>query len=278
MICTVASGVVLRMYFLFPGRELDIMNIRHLLAPLLISLLVSGGCILDGDGLGISSSHVYANVVIYSGQGITEDESGYHLNTEICGIENGAPVDGPYLLWVLTATRAGHADITGPWGTSDLTQKGGGAFQYVSGWYDLGTLPGNVSASYDGPATHAQLVISHGCPPANGAWCSPGFWRNATDAAWALTGYSRSDLFNNNVYEYWYGASYAVNPTLSDVLAAPPVYSGPPNPGSSGYALNAFNATGAMLTDAIPGYDFDFDVMQVGSEDACPIDHFGNFK
>ena len=33
-----------------------------------------------------------------------------------------------------------------------------------------------------------------------------------------------------------------------------------------------------MLTDAIPGYAFDPDVMQSGSDDACPIDHFGNFK
>jgi len=246
---------------------------------LLIALPVSTGCLLESEDLGTVSSHVYANVVIYSGQGITADESGYHLNTEICGIENGAPVDGPYLLWVLTAARASNADITGPWGTDDMTKRGGGAFQYVSGWYDLATLPGNVSASYDGPHTNAQLVISHGCPPSNnGAWCSPGFWRNATDAAWALTGYSRSDLFNTHVYAYWYGATYGANPTLGDVLAAPTIYSGPPNPGTSGYALNAFNATGAMLTDAIPGYDFDPDVMQSGSDDACPIDHFGNFK
>jgi len=254
------------------------MNTRHLFVPALIALLAHTGCILEDD-TGRVSSHVYANVVTYTGQGITADESGYHLNTELCGVENGAEVDGPYLLWVLTATKASNADITGPWGTADMTQKAKGAFKYVSGWYDLGTLPGNVTASYDGPRTNAQLVISHGCPPANnGAWCSPGFWRNAEDAAWALTGHSRSDSFNSNVYAYWYGATFAANPTLGDVLANPTVYSGPANPGTSGYPLNAFNATGAMLTNAIPGYEYDYDVMQSGSDDACPIDHHGNYK
>ena len=62
------------------------------------------------------------------------------------------------------------------------------------------------------------------------------------------------------------------------LLADPTVYSGPANPGTSGYPLNAFNATGAMLTDAIPGYQYDYDVMQSGSDDACPIDHHGNYK
>ena len=57
-----------------------------------------------------------------------------------------------------------------------------------------------------------------------------------------------------------------------------PTYSGAPNPGTSGYVLNAFNATGATLTDALPGFAFDFGVMQAGASDACPIDHFGHWK
>ena len=257
------------------------MNNQNLLAVALVALFANAGCILEGGDIGSASSYAYINAVTYTGQGTTADESGTHLNTEICGIENGAPVDGPYLLWVLTATRASNADITGPWGTANMAQQGGGgAYKYVSGWYDLSTLPYNVTGTYDGPATNAQLVISHGCPPPshNGAWCSPGFWRNATDAAWALTGHSKSDPFNSTVYNNWYGATYAADPTLGAVLADPTVYSGPPNPGTSGYPLNAFNATGAMLTNAIPGYVFDFDVMQSGSDDACPIDHFGNYK
>ena len=55
-------------------------------------------------------------------------------------------------------------------------------------------------------------------------------------------------------------------------------YSGPQTPERVATQLNAFNATGAFLTNNIPGYQFDWDVMQAGGSDACPIDHFGNFK
>jgi len=223
----------------------------------------------------------YANTVTYTGQGLIADGfGGYDLIQEICGVANGADVDGPYLLWVLTATGAKNADITGPWGTVAMTKFGNGTFKYISGWYDPSTLPGNVVATYDGKAKNTQLTISHGCRPfKQGAWCSPGFWRNATDAAWALTGYSRTtDLFNAKVYDYWYGATFAADPTLQTVLDNAPIYSGPPLAGTSGYDLNAFNATGAMLSNAIPGYQFNWDVMVAGGSDACPIDHFGNFK
>ncbi len=223
----------------------------------------------------------YANTVTYSGQGLIADGfGGYDLQTELCGIANGADVDGPYLLWVLTATKSKNAEITGPWGTVAMTKVGNGTFKYISGWYDPSTLPGNVYATYDGAAKNAQLVISHGCRPfKQGAWCSPGFWHNATDAAWALTGYSKTDLFNATVYDYWYGATFAVDPTLETVLNTNGgTYKGAPVPGTSGYELNAFNAAGAFLTNNIPGYQFDWDVMQAGGSDACPIDHFGNFK
>ena len=117
----------------------------------------------------------YVNKVTYGGQGLIADGfGGYDLNLEICGVANGAEVDGPYLLWVLTATGASNADITGPWGTAAMTKFGNGTFKYVSGWYAPATLPGNVSASYDGRVRNAQLTISHGCRPfTHGAWCSP---------------------------------------------------------------------------------------------------------
>lgn len=111
----------------------------------------------------------FDNSVSYTGQGMTANGSGgFSLNTEICGVANGAQVDGPYLLWVLTATGSDHADITGPWGTAAMSKppSGNGAFKFVSPFYDLSTLtPGVVSATYDGAATNAQLVISHGCGP-----------------------------------------------------------------------------------------------------------------
>src|SRR5215217_9517677 len=88
----------------------------------------------------------YVNSVTYSGQGLTADGfGGYDLNTERCGTENGAEAEGPYLLWVLTATGSNNANITGPWGTATMTKTGNGTFKYVSGWYAPGTLPGNVT-------------------------------------------------------------------------------------------------------------------------------------
>ena len=217
----------------------------------------------------------------FTGQGLMADDyGGYDLIEELCGTENGAEVDGPYLLWVFTSTKATSATITGPWGTVPMTKEGNGTFKYVSDWYDPDTLIGTVTATGNRSSANPQLVISHGCRPFEdeGAWCSPGFWRNAEDPAWALTGYTRDDSFNTNVPPYWFGATFPVNPSLGTVLANPPIYSGAPVPGTSGYALNAFNATGAMLTDAIPGYAFSWDVMVEGSDDACPIDHHGNFK
>ena len=61
-----------------------------------------------------------------------------------------------------------------------MAQDGGGAFKFVSDWYDLDTLIRAVSADYNGSPTNPQLVISHGCAPQLVQWCSPGYWRNNT--------------------------------------------------------------------------------------------------
>lgn len=221
-----------------------------------------------------------SNTATFRGQGLIADGyGGYDLITELCGVENGADADGPYLLWVFTSTKAASATITGPWGTANMTKTGTGTFKYVSAWYDPDTLTGMVSATSNTSSSNPQLVISHGCRPySEGAWCSPGFWRNAEAGAWALTGYTRDDSFNALVPFYWFGNQFAANPTLNTVLANPKTYSGAPVPGTSGYELNAFNATGAMLTDAIPGFDYSWDAMEAGTDDACPIDHKGNLK
>jgi hypothetical protein len=241
----------------------------------------------------------YANSVTYKGQGLIADGfGGYDLQTEICAVVdangniipdaygNVADTTGPYLLWVLTATGSSNADITGPWGTVPMTKTGNGTFKYVSGWYAPSTLPGNVTATYDGKAKNAQLTISHGCRPyTHGGWCSPGFWANAEDAAWTLTGYGRSDLFNSTVYDAFYGATFASDPTLNTVLTASGgTYKGPgvagtdPRTQPPNAALNAFNATGAFLTDNIPGYDYDPSIVTNDDSQTCPIDHHGNFK
>ena len=47
-------------------------------------------------GTGVLAAGPYANKVTYSGQGLTADGfGGYDLNREICGVSNGADIDGP---------------------------------------------------------------------------------------------------------------------------------------------------------------------------------------
>jgi hypothetical protein len=256
---------------------------------------LKGLCALTALGVFAIAAPAYAydNSVLYSNQGlgvIADDFGNYDLNTEICGVENGADVDGPYLLWVLTASKASNADITGPWGGPlAMTQegpRGTGSFKYISGWYAPNTLFENVTATYDGKLKNAQLVISHGCRPfTHGAWCSPGFWGRAEDAAWTLTGKTRADLFNSTVYDTFYGATFVADPTLNTVLTGTGgTYKGAGVPGtdprtqSPNASLNAFNATGAYLTDNIPGFDYDPESFDGKDSETCPIDHHGNFK
>jgi hypothetical protein len=231
--------------------------------------------LIGGTALGAGA---YANKVAYSGQGLLADGfGGYDLQTEICGVANGADVQGPYLLFVLTATGATKADITIGATTTTMVKSGNGTFKYVSAWLDPAHLPA-ISASYDGKTKNAQLVISHGCRPfTHGAWCSPGFWRNADDAAWALTGYAKTDLFNSTVVPSFYDTASGANPSLITVLTT----SGANTFGaaSAPLGLNAFNATGAFLTDNIPGFDFSLDSLLLADDSqTCPIDHHGDFK
>jgi hypothetical protein len=224
----------------------------------------------------------YPNSVTYSGQGLIADGfGGFDLIQEICGVANGADVDGPYLLWVLTATGAKNADITFNTavntGTYTMVKSANGTFKYISPWIDPKTLPGNVVATYDGKVKNAQLTISHGCRPfTHGAWCSPGFWTHADDAAWALTGYSKTDLFNITVVPNFYDTTFVADPTLNTTLTDIAYKSGQLTSGPFG--LTPFNATGAFLTDNIPGFDFDPSFVQDDDSQTCPIDSHGNFK
>lgn len=222
--------------------------------------------------------------VTYSGQGLTADGAGgYDLDTEVCGVENGAEQEGAYILWVFTAAGATSATITGPWGTAAMTKYGNGTFKYISRWYDLAGLLGNVTATItDGSANNPQLVISHGCRPVTkkGAWCSPGFWRNARPGAWDLVDVDPGTaMFNGTVATGFYGEELGTDQPLTAILADPQTYSGKAVQGTAvSCELNAFNATGAYLTNLLPGFEFSCTVMQTGGEDACPIDNFGNRK
>lgn len=238
-----------------------------------------------------------ATTVTYTGQGFNFDETTYNLNDERCGLEGqniaddggtgqfanwnglGQPYQSgqPYLVWVLTANGATSAQLNLPDGTVNMIAVGG-TFKYASQYYSRDTLVNfPVTATYTGRAKgNVQLVVSHGCKPflTQGAWCSPGYWRNAQDPAWALTGYAKTDLFNNTVVPNFYDTASGANPTLIQVLTTPGAntFGAASNP----YGLNAFNATGAFLTDQIPGYHFDLSL--IGMAEACPIDNHGNFK
>jgi hypothetical protein len=228
-----------------------------------------------------------STTVTYSGQGLNSNpdgQGGYDLNLELCGAANGADVDGPYLLWVFTATGASSASITGPWGTAAMVPSGGGTFKYVSAWYAPSTLlPNVVSATYTGKIKNAQLVVSHGCRPYSNkpAWCSPGFWKNADAGAWSLIGHAKTELFNDQVYSNYYGAPLAADLTIQTVLATNNgTYKTPAIAGSlnAECPLSPFNASGAALTSDIPGYVFSCSSLTQDESDTCPIDHFGHFK
>jgi hypothetical protein len=238
-----------------------------------------------------------ATTVTYNGNGFNYDGTTYNLNDERCGLtgqndanDGGtgqfADWNGPgmpyeqgqgYLVWVLTANGATSAKLNLPDGTVDMF-KVGGTFKYASQYYTYAEITAPpVTAVYEGKVKgNVVLTVSHGCQPfeQQGAWCSPGYWRNAADAAWALTGYAKSDLFNATVVPNFYDTASVANPTLIQVLTTPGANTF--GAASGPYGLNAFNATGAFLTDQIPGYSFD--PGRIGDEEACPIDNHGNFK
>ncbi len=238
-------------------------------------------------------------VVTYTGQGFNFDGTTYNLNNERCGAggQDGADDGGTgqfanwngpglphqagdaYLLWVLTANGATSAKLQLPGGLEVDMIKVGGTFKYASAYYPYASLlgPPAVKATYSGKAKgNVQLVVSHGCQPfsTDGAWCSPGYWKNARAAAWTLIGVDKTDLFNDVVVPDFYATASAADPSLITVLTTP----GANTFGSADapFGLNAFNATGAALTQMIPG--FVFDPTLIGAENACPIDNHGNFK
>lgn len=238
--------------------------------------------------IGLGGGAAFASgtyTVYYTGQGLYHTgNGGYGIQTEICGVANGADVDGAYLHWVLTATKATSATITLPDGTVPMVPNGGGSFSYNSGWYSpLGSLINTVFATYSGTKTNAQLVISHGCAPnLAGAWCSPGFWANTlrfSPNAWTTIGVDPTTaLFNGNVSPAFYANDINPDELLTYVLNHPGSYGG--TLGTAGpYGLTAFNATAAYLTNQIPGYSFSlaaYNAAQGGDDTHCPLDAHGN--
>ncbi|MEI7037167.1 hypothetical protein [Fulvimonas yonginensis] len=264
------------------------MKIKRLLGTFLSALLLTL----------IGAAPAWAGTVVtYTGQGFNFDGNTHNLNDERCGLEGQNIADdggtgqfadwhGPgqpyqtgdgYLVWVLTANGATSATLTLPDRTVQMIQVGG-TFKYASKYYrynKLVTLP--VTANYTGTVRgNVQLVVSHGCQPMKtpGAWCSPGYWRNAQQGAWDLVGVDKYAPFNTTVVPSFYITPSPADPTLLQVLTTP----GGNTFGSAAppYGLNAYKATAAYLTSRIPLYKFDPKL--VGNECACPIDNHGNYK
>lgn len=239
-----------------------------------------------------------ATVVTYTGQGFSFDGNTHNLQDERCGLTGQDDADDGgtgqfanwngtgqpyqtgqgYLVWVLTANGAVSATLTLPDRTVQMIQVGG-TFKYASKYYRYSKLVGlPVTATYEGEVAHGnvQLVVSHGCQPMKtpGAWCSPGFWKNASQDAWNLVGVDKYAAFNDTVVPSFYITPSAAQPTLWQVLTTP----GGNTFGSAKppYGLNAYKATAAYLTSRIPGYHFA--PKQVGNECSCPIDNHGNYK
>lgn len=247
--------------------------------------------------MAVAPAWAAVKTVTYTGQGFNFDGTTHNLNDERCGVagqyianDGGtgqfANWNGPgqpyqsgdsYLVWVLTANGATSATLNLPNGAVSMIQVGG-TFKYASAYYPYATLVGlPVSATVVASKfTNPQLTVSHGCQPydTDAAWCSPGFWRNAQDAAWTLIGVDKAAAYNATVVPTFHATSSPANPTLIQVLttAGANTFGNADAP----YGLNAFNATGAYLTSRIPG--FAFDVSLVGAENACPIDNHGNYK
>lgn len=241
--------------------------------------------------------------ITYTGQGFLNDGTTIFLKDQRCGVEGqGAANDGgtglfadwngpgepyeegqAYLVWVLSLNASPNAapSLHLPDGDVQMIQVGG-TWKYASQYYsyqDLVDFP--VVAHFPTAGIRAStlrnvnLVVSHGCPRRpddGGAWCSPGYWRNASEASWALTGYAKTDYFNDVVVPHFYDTASGANPTLIQVLTTPGANTF--GAASDPFGLNAFNATGAALTHALPGYHFD--PSKIGEEDACPVDNHGN--
>jgi hypothetical protein len=114
------------------------------------------------------------------------------------------------------------------------------------------------------------------CNPGVKAWCSPGYWKNADDAAWALVGASKTDLFNDTVVPGFYANDASVdNPSLWDVLNGPNAnyYGGTAGP----FGLNAYNATALYLTSLLPDNGSIQYVPDPTMTAGCPINNAGEF-
>ena len=175
--------------------------------------------------LAISATAVASTpTVSYTGQGWNDNgNGGFILKDERCGVGTQTPAnDGGtgqfanwngvgqpyetgqgYTVWVLTlnANPAGGVTLHLPSGEVQMT-KVGGTWKYASPYVSREeALAASRPRHVQRRGQEHAIVVSHGCKAFDQekpAWCSPGYWRNAADAAWTLAGHSATEPFNSD--------------------------------------------------------------------------------
>ena len=105
--------------------------------------------------------------------------------------------------------------------------------------------PGGVGLQTNQTTATIALPVAPCLPPAEGQWCSPGYWRQPHHLdSWVATGISPSALYNS----FGFKPALLGNPTLLQVLQQPQTY----NRGGTG----SFNNVGDLLSDKHPGVNF----------------------
>jgi hypothetical protein len=212
----------------------------------------------------------------WTGHGTMFDEDGVQVIQSIQCDEDYTP----YIHWVLTINNADSAKITINGSTYEMFPMGNGtgAFHYISDYYDLETLVASAQYWFEGRVRGGgpNLVISNGCPgdpgiDEVGAWCSPGYWGNRTEAIWEdLTGFNFASMFNGNVSPTFYPNNLDPDQTIWYVIDTTPPVAGAAGP----LGLDARNAAAAFLTSALDGFVFDPGLMDVAGQ-VCPFNAHG---
>jgi hypothetical protein len=210
-------------------------------------------------------------VLQWTGQGVHEENGNIVLNKVICD-----DVTPPGTIhWIFTPGGNGNS-VT----TATLTVNGNdyvltksqatnSPFSFYTSWYDLDTIVAQVAYNGNLGRGAAQLVISHGCPPVENQWCSPGFWRNHLEAAEFAASQGSYSIYTTT-YSSVFGAAPSLkpkgvqdgapgDPTLLEVLENP-----------QWYADDAFNSVGDLLSTLHP--DVNFNGERPEGEHDCPLD------
>jgi hypothetical protein len=121
--------------------------------------VVGAGALLIGLMFGSTGAVLAAdNTQYWAGNGTTDGV----INTSDCDTDSSA-----HQLWIWTGTGS-NVTISVDGEVVVGVQKGQGAYQFLTGWHDIGDLTtgsgGNVFVTYDGAADgNAVLTLSHGC-------------------------------------------------------------------------------------------------------------------